>query len=271
MKTQPRWFKGIPLRKFPKMTRDITVDVVIIGGGMTGISAGYFLKKAGATVAVVEKNRIGTGETGNTTAHLTYVTDPRLTQLANTFGKDDAKSVWRGTRHALDAIQSIIEDENIECDFARVPGFLHLPRNEPINPELNAELKTEAALAQTLGFDASFIDAAPIVNRPAIQFQNQGQFHPLKYLSALSETVSGDGSHIFEHSEAKEFTKDPLKIKVNGHTLTCKYIVVATHVPILGETNLLTGTLFQSKITGYSSYAVGRETPQRLRNPRLQM
>ena len=262
MKTQPRWFKGSSITRFPKMARDITVDVAIIGGGMTGISAGHFLKKAGVKVAVVEKNRIGTGETGNTTAHLTYVTDPRLTRLAKTFGKENAKSVWDGTRYALDVIQDIVQEEEIECDFARVPGFLHLPREESIDLDLKAKLKAEAALAQSLGFEASFVDSAPVVNRPAIRFPNQGQFHPLKYLSALARTVSGDGSYVFEHSEATEFTKDPFKIKINGHTLTCNYIVVATHVPILGETNLLTGTLFQSKITGYSSYAIGAKLPK---------
>src|SRR5262249_27382865 len=150
--------------EFPRLSRNLNVDVAIVGGGMTGISTAYLLKKAGLKVALLERNRIGTGETGNTTAHLTYVTDPRLTRLVQTFGQEKAQSVWEAARHALGEIERIVRKQHIDCDFARIPGFLHLPRAADIDPDLKQKLKTEATLARELGFDASFVDSAPLVH-----------------------------------------------------------------------------------------------------------
>jgi glycine/D-amino acid oxidase-like deaminating enzyme len=61
------------------------VDVIVVGGGITGLTAAYLLKQSGKSVAVFERERIGAGETGNTSAHLTYVTDLRLSEMAKRF------------------------------------------------------------------------------------------------------------------------------------------------------------------------------------------
>jgi len=101
------------------------------------------------------------------------------------------------------------------------------------------------------------IDAAPLVRKPAVRFANQAKFHPVKYLAALLETIPGKGSHLFENSEATEFIDDPLSIHVNDHTVTCDYVILATHVPLMGKTGLVSASLFQTKLFLYSSYAVG--------------
>src|SRR6185503_5309700 len=73
--------------------------------------------------------------------------------------------------------------------------------------------------------------------------------------------IPGHGSHVFEHSEAAEFQIDPLSVKVNGYTVHCKYLVFATHVPLMGNTGLISATLFQTKIASFSSYAIGAKLP----------
>ena len=70
-----------PIQKFPKLQRNITIDVLVVGAGITGISTAYLLKKAGSTVALIERERVASIDTGHTTAHLTYVTDEQLQQL----------------------------------------------------------------------------------------------------------------------------------------------------------------------------------------------
>ena len=126
------------------------VDVLVVGGGITGLTAAYLLARSGLRVVVVERERIGAGETGNTSAHLTQITDLRLSDLAGRFGRDGARLAWEGGGVAIDLIESIVEREGIDCDFARVPGWLCAPFLEPHEDESQA-LRTDAALAAELG------------------------------------------------------------------------------------------------------------------------
>jgi glycine/D-amino acid oxidase-like deaminating enzyme len=86
MRNVPIWIDTAPIQKFPKLQRNITVDIVVIGAGITGITTAYLLKKAGLTVALIERERVASIDTGHTTAHLTYVTDVQLQELARSFG-----------------------------------------------------------------------------------------------------------------------------------------------------------------------------------------
>src|SRR6185437_4604157 len=93
-----------PMTEFPRLKKSAHFDVVVVGGGITGLSAAYFLKKAGKSVAVLERDRIGAHDTGCTTAHLTAVTDLRLSKLAETFGEGAVRLVWNAGELAIDAI-----------------------------------------------------------------------------------------------------------------------------------------------------------------------
>ncbi len=90
------------LPHFPRLKKGAHFDVVVIGGGITGLSAAYFLKEAGKKVCLLERNHIGSGDTACTTAHVTYVTDTRLANLAKTFGEDQARAFWHGGQIAVE-------------------------------------------------------------------------------------------------------------------------------------------------------------------------
>src|SRR4030095_4552151 len=103
METKPYWdFAGMP--RFEAISSDISVDVVVVGGGLTGITAAYLLKKEGVKVALLERHRCAGGDTRRKTAHLTYVTDERLRTLVRNCGKDGAKAYWEGGLAAIDRI-----------------------------------------------------------------------------------------------------------------------------------------------------------------------
>src|SRR3954468_7625548 len=94
MSTASYWLKSVALPQFPSISNDLEVDVAIIGGGLTGITAAHLLKKEGVKVALLERARCGGADTGHTTAHLTFVTDERLHRLVKNFGCDGAKAFW---------------------------------------------------------------------------------------------------------------------------------------------------------------------------------
>jgi Rieske Fe-S protein len=95
------------------------------------------------------------------------------------------------------------------------------------------------------------------VGRPGVAFEGQARFHPRKYLAGLATCIDGGGSHIFEHTESEEVVDSPLSVKAGGHTITCNHIVIATHTPLMGKTNIARATLLQTKLYLYTSYVLG--------------
>jgi glycine/D-amino acid oxidase-like deaminating enzyme/nitrite reductase/ring-hydroxylating ferredoxin subunit len=255
------WTVGPNLPRFPRLAKDLKVDVAVVGGGITGVSAAYLLKQAGCSVALIERDRCGGGDTGHTTAHLTFVTDLRLHQLVDRFGRDHARAAWDAGRAAINQIHENVQREDLACDFAWVPGYQHVPRGDANRNEVK-QLQRDAQLAGDLGFDAEFVDSIPFVETAGVRFANQAKFHPLKYLSGLLERIPSKKCHVFEGSEVSEVQDKPLAVKVNGHTVSANYLVIATHVPLMGKAGLVGAVLFQAKLAPYTSYAVGAKVPK---------
>jgi glycine/D-amino acid oxidase-like deaminating enzyme len=126
MRNVPVWIDDTRIRKFPKLQRSISADILVVGAGVTGITAAYLLKKAGLTVALVERERVASIDTGHTTAHLTYVTDVQLQELARNFGKVHAQAAWDAGADAIDEIERIVKEEQSDCEFTRVPAYVHV-------------------------------------------------------------------------------------------------------------------------------------------------
>jgi glycine/D-amino acid oxidase-like deaminating enzyme/nitrite reductase/ring-hydroxylating ferredoxin subunit len=255
--TAPYWIESASLPSFPKLDRDEKVDVAIVGGGITGLTAAYLLTLEGRRVALLERERCAQVDTGHTSAHLTMVTDEWLTDLVKRFGRDHAEATWDAGLAAIGQIDSIVADLQIACDFAWVPAYLHAPIAQRIDRDGRSDLQQEARLAAGLGFDAEFVEDVPLVGGPGVRFDGQARFHPRKYLDGLVRAIADRGGMIFEHSAAEAFCGDPLSITSNGHTLTCGDIVLATHTPLMGNAGMLSATLFQTKLALYTTYVIG--------------
>lgn len=255
------WLRTSTIPRFERLHRNIKVDVVVVGAGITGATAAYLLKKAGLKVALLERDRCTRVDSANTTAHLTCVTDARLSELVKSFGEDHARAVWEAGDAAIQRIHETVHAEDIDCQFQWVPGYLHASLLSDGDDERKG-LAKDTELANGLGFQAELLDSVPLVERPGIRFAEQALFHPLRYISRLLVRIPGRNSYVFEHSAPSEITEEPLTVTVGYYKIQCKKLVVATHVPLMGIAGYATATLFQTKLTAYSTYAIGAKVPR---------
>jgi glycine/D-amino acid oxidase-like deaminating enzyme/nitrite reductase/ring-hydroxylating ferredoxin subunit len=258
--TTPYWATSATFPQFARLAEDLETEVVVVGAGMTGLSAAYLLARAGKQVVVLERDRCAMTDTGHTSAHLTMVTDARVTELATRFGRNHAQAVWDAGLAAIATIDEIVREHEIDAGFEWVDGFLHAPLNGEMEDELK-RLQGDATLARELGFDAEYLETVPFVNRPGVRFPNQARIHPRSYLAGVARAFVELGGRIYEHSAADEFCDDPRAVKVAGNTVHCEDIVVATHNPLVGVGGLAGATLFQTKLALYTSYVVAGRVP----------
>jgi glycine/D-amino acid oxidase-like deaminating enzyme/nitrite reductase/ring-hydroxylating ferredoxin subunit len=258
--TSSYWMDSSSVPRFPALDRNLSVDVAIVGAGITGLTAAYLLKRAGRTVAVIDRGRCGGVDSSLTTAHVTCVTDTDLSELVRTFGRDHAWAAWDAGLAGIEQIDRIVREEEIECDWTWVSGYKHAEIGG--KRDQRDALQKEAATAADLGFDARYLESVPFAGEPGIEFSGQAKFHPRKYLAALARIVDGGGSHIFEHTESRDITDSPLSVKAGDHTITCDYLVIATHTPIMGKTNMASALALQTKLYLYTSYVIGGRLPK---------
>ncbi|MEP6806122.1 MAG: FAD-dependent oxidoreductase, partial [Flavobacterium sp.] len=223
------WIDSTSMIAFDKPETDIQTDVLIIGGGIAGLTTAYNLVKAGKKVVLVEDGFIGSGETGRTTAHLTAALDDRYYFLEKTFGKDAAKLAAESHTAAINAIEKNVTDLQIDCSFKRVNGYLFL---HPSDDEKNLQKEFDAT--KNAGLNTGILNHIPNVfggeNKNSLAFYNQAQFHILHYLKAIAEEIVNLGGTIFTEARAENITKEGAT--VNGFTFTASHIVVATNTPV---------------------------------------
>ncbi|GFE90715.1 FAD-dependent oxidoreductase [Steroidobacter agaridevorans] len=258
---QSLWM-NVRLPEFSALQRDIDVDVLIVGAGVTGITTAYLMGQEGVRVALIEREKVASADSARTTAHLTYVTDERLHHLVSKFGVQAARKYWEGGIVAIDTIERITEELGGDAEFVRVPGYLHARIGQPLDPKDVEGLRKDAELAQSFGIDATFADRTAYSNMPGVRFAQQAKFHPRRYLKGLLTVIQQQGGLVFENTAFESVDDgDPMTVHANGHKIRCKYLVIATHNPRMGKKGAVTATLFQTKLALYTSYVLGARLP----------
>src|SRR5688500_13163084 len=120
------WLVSVEPIRFTPLASNLKTEVVIIGGGIAGLSVAYCLVKAGKKVVLVEDGFIGSGESGRTTAHLVNALDDRYSEIERVLGEEKCQMAAESHTAAINFIEQAVREHNIDCEFQRVDGFLFL-------------------------------------------------------------------------------------------------------------------------------------------------
>lgn len=233
--SQSLWIATTPRTQYPTvldLSTQATTNVVIIGGGIAGLTTAYLLQQAGAKVVVLEKERIIEGVSGNTSAKITSLHTLKYHSLMQTFGEETARIYGEANQAGLEKIASLTESLGIDCDFKRTNAYTFAESEKDLT-----KIEDEVKAAQRLGLPASFeatLDL-PIAHVGAIRFSNQAQFHPRKYLIGLAEAFVQAGGQIIENTRVlnvEHVSKTQCELTTSQGNLRASQVIITTHYPI---------------------------------------
>ncbi|MBL1266096.1 FAD-dependent oxidoreductase [Candidatus Methylomicrobium oryzae] len=229
MKKTSLWKEDADASAYPPLQNDLHVDVAIIGGGMTGLTAAHLLAGAGKSVALLEAWRVGGGTTGFSTGNLYATVEERMHAICSKFDSETAHAVAASRTAAIGHIENLVHRLAIDCDFHRRPWRLisEIPQNNKI-------LEKEFHACREAGLDAYLETSTPLpfdISR-ALRIENQAQFNPMRYAKALAAEIIKAGGSVFERTPVLRIKEgSPHSLYTENGTVTADKIIHATHSP----------------------------------------
>lgn len=262
------WSKTFNQTKdFPQISANIDCDVYIIGGGIFGITCAYYLTKQGFKVVVLEKDKIASKTTGNTTAKITSQHGLFYKHLIDDYGHTFAKKYLDANEAAIQNIKNIIDTEKISCDFSYQNSYIYAT-----TPEELQNIHDEVTAVRSLNFPCEFAATVglPFNTLGSICFKKQAQFHPLKYVYGLCDSIS-DKAKIYTHTTATDIRHDTKNYVVSCYAnvnsknnnlkyqVRSKYVILASHYPFINIPGFYFTKMYQS-----TSYLIAVDTKKSL-------
>lgn len=214
------WQQKSCIPKFEKLNGDISTDVLIIGGGLAGILTAYLLKEKGIDCILVEKDRICSATTANTTAKITTQHGFIYSKILKAYGKDYAKAYYAANSDAANNLRKLCT--YFSCYVENKDNFVYTENKHRLHKELEA--------LQRIGVSTIYKEdlPLPLSAAGAVGFENQGQFNPLELASYIVKEIQ-----VFENTKVTEMigttaVTDRGKIKASK-------VVVATHFPFINK------------------------------------
>lgn len=229
------WIGTSGTSNYQELKRAPSVDAIVIGGGIAGLTSALLLKREGLQVALLEAGRVASGATGYTTAKVTALHGLIYQDLINRHGKERAAAYAGANATAVRRIREIADQEDIECELVTDDAFTFAETVDGADA-----VEREAEACREAGLEADVVESTtlPFPVNKAVRLRDQAAFHPRKYCLGLAAAIDGKGSHVYEHTRVKEVEelKRVVHVKTeSGIEISTKYVVLATHLPFMGD------------------------------------
>lgn len=237
------WKVTASLPEFPELVGDVRTDVLIIGGGIAGILTAYLLHEKGVRYVLVEKGRICSGTTGNTTAKITFQHGLIYDKILKSDGTEAARKYLAANRAAFDKYAELCG--KTDCDYEIKDNYVY-------STDDRRKLEKEVEALEKIGYIADLCENVPLPVKTvgAVKFPDQAQFNPLKFLSSVAE-----GLNIYENTFVREM-RGNTAVTDKGKIHADK-VIAATHFPFINKH----GSYFL-KLYQHRSYVIALENAQ---------
>lgn len=247
----------------PSLVGRASADVCVIGGGIAGLTTAYLLARSGVSVILIEAKSMAAGETRRTSAHLASALDDGFQKLERIHGEEGARLATESHASAIDFIEELARNEEIACDFQRVPGYL-FAADAAGEQTLDAEL----AAARRAGLSVESVTHPAthwLTTGRCLRYDHQAQCEPLGYVAGLLRAAEALGVRVYGHTRAETINGGAHATVITdaGATISCGAIAVCTNVPINDRIAL------QTSLEAYRSYVITVALPRGHSEPGL--
>ncbi len=229
MKNKSIWLKNVKSKKYNVLSQNIEVDVLIIGGGMTGLNTALRLQKYKGKIALVEQNTIGSGVSSRTTGKINYLQEVIYQDLEKMYDFDVAEKYLKSQRLAIKELKKIIYKYKIKCDFDKNKAFVFTNDKKEIS-----KIKYEKKLLEKMGISVEEYNSIDKMFKCkyAISVDDTYVFNCVKYMYTLKNILVSNNFPIYENTRINKISKeddyyicytDKYKIKTKKLILACHY------------------------------------------------
>lgn len=225
------WLASSPGKRFEALEESIEVDILIIGGGLTGISTAHELSKSGLNITLIDSDQIGYGTSGRNTGKVTPQSGLVYAKTKKYYGIEKAKALYQENIKAFNKLQENIKNYNIDCDFTLMPSFIFSKQAERITT-----FEDEYRVYEELGIEGDLVKTIdlPFDIQIALSQKNAGVFNPKKYIDGLVPALTKQNVKIYEHTPVTDIRKASGGWKVtvrDQFIIQAKQVILCSHYP----------------------------------------
>ena len=235
MKTIPFWTD-----QFPRPAELVghalpeEVDVAIVGGGYTGLTAARIIARNGGSVAVLEQETIGWGASSRNGGMTTTGLKAAAKTVSSRYGKELGRVFWQASLEAIDLIGDIVREEQIECEFER-RGHVALATKAQHFKQMQAKADWFRRELQypidVVGPDELHQEIGSQAFYGGLRDEYSGGLNPAKYVYGLAQAVARHGGCLCENTRVTQIKRqnDKFELQTTQGTVRAREVLLATN------------------------------------------